>query len=118
MKKKILGILGAIILAGASVASAGEVMSHAEMRGVIKASHADFIYCVETYRADIFHAESLDDIVEYYMQKNTYSIREHNEFKEGIMEANPWLYDRENARGQIMVGAGEEIVVYYWKRCK
>ncbi len=119
MKKSILNILlAASILTSASVASAGEVLSHAEMRGVIKASHADFIYCVETYRADILAAESLDDIVEYYMQKNTYSIREHDEFKEGIMEANPWLYDRENQHGQIMVGAGEEIVVYYWKKCK
>ena len=119
MLKNILSVLFAgSILMSASVASAGQVMTHAEIQGTFKASHADFIYCIETYKADNLKAESLDDIVEYYIEKNTYGMRSHDEFKDGILEVNAWLCSRKDKHGQIMVEPGEEIVVYYWKKCK
>lgn len=111
MKKKIIASFIAAGIMSASVASAGQVTTHAEMPG-----KTDYIYCMETYKADSLKAESLDDIVDYYLTKNTYGERAHEEFKEGILEVNPWLCDRKKEHGQIMVGAGEEIVVYYWKK--
>ena len=116
MKKKIIASFIAAGIMSASVASAGQVMTHAEIPGTVASAKTDYIYCMEIYKADSLKAESLDDIVDYYLVKNTYGERAHEEFKEGILEVNPWLCDRKKEHGQIMVGAGEEIVVYYWKK--
>lgn len=55
--------------------------------------------------------DSLDSITLVYMSKNTYGQREFKEFREGIMELNPWLLERD-------VHVGDEIRINYWVEAK
>ena len=53
--------------------------------------------------------DTLWDIAETYLQKNTGTHRYILEYKSGIEELNPWLVER---RG--MIYPGDEIKVTYW----
>lgn len=50
------------------------------------------VYVQEIYQVD--KNETLDTITDKYMKKNTYGKREHKEFRQGIIELNQWLLDR------------------------
>ena len=51
--------------------------------------------------------DTLDKIVEIYIKKNTWGKREFSEFKFGIQELNPQLFDRD-------VIQGETLIINYW----
>lgn len=66
----------------------------------------DAIYVKESYR--VAKDDTLDSIADRYMKKNTYGKREHNEFKQGIVELNKWpkFFDLKE---------GDMLVISYWK---
>lgn len=51
--------------------------------------------------------DSLDSITTVFMRKNTYGKREHNEFRDGIVELNPWIEQRR-------IHEGDKIKINYW----
>ena len=53
--------------------------------------------------------DTLWDIAETYLQKNTGTHRYILEYKSGIEELNPWLLDRKG-----LIHPGDEIKVTYW----
>lgn len=61
----------------------------------------------ETYT--VRPGDTLWDIAEEYVQKNTATRRYILEYKSGIEELNPWLMER---KGEIY--PGDEIKVTYW----
>ncbi len=63
----------------------------------------------ETYT--VRPGDTLWDIAEEYVAKNTGSKRYVLEYKEGIYENNPWLVER---RG--MIYPGDRLTLTYWVR--
>lgn len=61
----------------------------------------------ETYT--VRPGDTLWDIAEEYVQKNTGTRRYILEYKSGIEELNPWLMERKG-----MIYPGDEIKVTYW----
>lgn len=57
----------------------------------------------------VMNGETLDEITEAYMKKNTYGPREFKEFREGIIELN-------NLRGKEELHTGQELKINYWVR--
>ena len=53
--------------------------------------------------------DTLWDIAETYLQKNTGTHRYILEYKSGIEELNPWLLERKG-----LIHPGDEIRVTYW----
>ena len=53
--------------------------------------------------------DTLWDIAETYLQKNTGTHRYILEYKSGIEELNPWLVERKG-----LIHPGDEIRVTYW----
>ena len=53
--------------------------------------------------------DTLWDIAETYLQKNTGTHRYILEYKSGIEELNPWLVERKG-----LIHPGDEIKVTYW----
>jgi len=53
--------------------------------------------------------DTLWDIAETYLQKNTGTHRYILEYKSGIEELNPWLVERKG-----LIHPGDEIRVMYW----
>ena len=58
---------------------------------------------------DKLNYDTLDSIAQKYIQKNTYGVRDINEFSEGIREINNWLMTRELKPGDI-------IRINYWEK--
>lgn len=61
---------------------------------------------------DAQEGDTLSTIAERFMKKNTYSVRELNEFENGILEINPFLVKR--AKEGFLIYAGETIKINYW----
>ena len=61
----------------------------------------------ETYT--VRPGDTLWDIAETYLEKNTGTRRYILEYKSGIEELNPWLLERKG-----MIYPGDEIKVTYW----
>ena len=55
--------------------------------------------------------DTLDSITTAFMKKNTYGKREHDEFRSGIIELNPWMEKRD-------VHEGDKIKINYWIEVK
>ena len=53
--------------------------------------------------------DTLWDIAEEYLAKNTGTRRYILEYKEGIYENNPWLVDRKG-----MICPGDQLTLTYW----
>ena len=53
--------------------------------------------------------DTLWDIAETYVRKNTGTKRYILEYKSGMEELNPWLFDRD-----VMIYPGDKIKVTYW----
>lgn len=53
--------------------------------------------------------DTLWDIAETYVRKNTGTKRYILEYKSGMEELNPWLFDRDG-----MIYPGDKIKVTYW----
>lgn len=75
-------------------------VSHKETEGDL-ATFVQVEYVVEKQ-------DTLDNIVDSYILKNTYGAREHKEFKEGIYELNPWLLNKD-------IKSGDKLYINYWK---
>ena len=67
-------------------------------------------YVVETYTVQA--TDTLDSITDVYIVKNTYGEREHNEFKQGIIELNEFLWERKDCKLVV----GEQLKIAYWKK--
>ena len=68
---------------------------------------ANAVLVEETYT--VRSGDTLWDIAETYLEKNTGTRRYILEYKSGIEELNPWLMER---KGEIY--PGDEIKVTYW----
>ncbi|WP_315451373.1 LysM domain-containing protein [uncultured Selenomonas sp.] len=55
--------------------------------------------------------DTLWDIAETYLAKNTGARRYILEYKEGIYENNPWLVERKG-----LIQPGDQLVLTYWKK--
>lgn len=76
--------------------------------GLVKAitpGECPFAMVTENYIVQT--GDTLDKIVEIYIKKNTWGKREFSEFKFGIQELNPQLFDRD-------VIQGETLIINYW----
>jgi nucleoid-associated protein YgaU len=61
----------------------------------------------ETYT--VRPGDTLWDIAEEYLEKNTGTRRYILEYKEGMYENNPWLVDRKG-----LIRPGDELQMTYW----
>ena len=57
--------------------------------------------------------DTLWNICEEYVAKNTGTVRYILEYKEGIYENNPWLVDRKG-----LIRPGDQLVLTYWVKNK
>lgn len=57
--------------------------------------------------------DTLWNICEEYVAKNTGTVRYILEYKEGIYENNPWLVDRKG-----LICPGDQLVLTYWVKNK
>lgn len=64
-------------------------------------------YAMVTENYTVQTGDTLDKICKLYMKKNTWGKREFSEFKFGIQELNPQLFERD-------VIQGETLVINYW----
>ena len=65
----------------------------------------------ETYT--VRPGDTLWDIAEEYLQKNTATRRYILEYKEGIYENNPWLVERGG-----LIRPGDKLTLTYWVKNK
>ncbi len=65
------------------------------------------IYVLVTYEVEA--GDTLDSIAKTYMKKNTYAPRDIKEFRQGIIELNPWLLDRN-------MKPGDRLEIRYWRK--
>ena len=93
-------VIKSVLIGGAFVALAALFSGAAE-----QATDAVLVEEIYTVKA----GDTLWDIAETYLQKNTGTHRYILEYKSGIEELNPWLVER---RG--MIYPGDEIKVTYW----
>lgn len=68
---------------------------------------ANTVLVEETYT--VRSGDTLWDIAEEYVAKNTGTRRYILEYKEGIYENNPWLVDRKG-----LIRPGDELQMTYW----
>lgn len=68
-------------------------------------------YAMVTENYTVQTGDTLDKICRLYMKKNTWGQRDFNEFKFGIQELNPQLFERDVIRG-------ETLVINYWIKNK
>ena len=61
------------------------------------------------YRREVRAGDTLWDIAETYVRKNTGTRRYILEYKSGIEENNPWLLERHG-----MIYPGDELTLTYW----
>ena len=90
-------IVGGCIVAGAAILCAG-MATQEDTHAVL----VEEVYVVKS-------GDTLWDIAERYVAKNTGTRRYILEYKEGMYENNPWLLDRDG-----MIYPGDEIKVTYW----
>lgn len=90
-------IIAGGIVAGAAILCAGMATQ--------EDTHAVLVEEVYTVR----HGDTLWDIAETYLRKNTGTRRYILEYKSGIEENNPWLLERHG-----MIYPGDKITVTYW----
>lgn len=67
----------------------------------------DAVLVEEVYT--VKQGDTLWDIAEEYLEKNTGTRRYILEYKEGIYENNPWLVDRKG-----LICPGDQLVLTYW----
>ena len=96
MKKVVIALLMAALFV-----SAGNVSEAAEV------DHRSWTVVHVSYEAQ--EGDTLDSIAEKYVQKNTYGVRDFDEFKEGIRELNDWLLTRDLKKGDV-------LRINYWER--
>ena len=92
-------VIAGCVIAGLAILCSGAVNPWDDTR--------DAVLVEETYT--VRQGDTLWDIAEEYVQKNTGTRRYILEYKSGIEELNPWLMER---KGEIY--PGDEIKVTYW----
>lgn len=97
-------VIKSVLIGGAFVALAALFSGAAE-----QATDAVLVEEIYTVKA----GDTLWDIAETYLQKNTGTHRYILEYKSGIEALNPWLVER---KGEIY--PGDEIKVTYWVKEK
>ena len=85
------------IVAGAAILCAG-MATHEDAHAVL----VEEVYIVKS-------GDTLWDIAETYVRKNTGTRRYILEYKSGMEELNPWLLDRAG-----MIYPGDKLKVTYW----
>ena len=84
--------------------------------GLVSAGHTvkkeeafiqNYVYVKEIY--EVSKNETLDTITDKFIKKNTYGPREHREFRQGIIELNTWLLERE-------LKAKDRLEIRYWRK--
>ena len=93
-------VIKSVLIGGAFVALAALFSGAAEQE-------TDAVLVEEVYTVKA--GDTLWDIAEEYLAKNTGTRRYILEYKSGMEELNPWLVER---RG--MIYPGDEIKVTYW----
>ncbi len=96
MKKVVIALMMAALFV-----SVGNVSEAAEV------DHRSWTVVHVSYEAQ--EGDTLDSIAEKYVQKNTYGVRDFDEFKEGIRELNDWLLTRDVKKGDV-------LRINYWER--
>ena len=86
-----------------NVAYSGEVVSVKTSPTTI----SGVLHVKERYRAS--EEDTLDSITEEYIMKNTYGQRDFVEFRQGIIEMNPWLTKDYKFTDEI-------LTICYWIR--
>lgn len=66
---------------------------------------ASGILCEEEYT--VKEGDTLDSIAREFIEKNTYSIREFKEFREGIKESNNMTDNN--------IYVGQVLIIHYWQ---
>lgn len=95
LKRLIIFLICVIVVLGAGVS-------------IVKATTpGERPYAMVTENYTVQTGDTLDKIVERYIKKNTWGKREFQEFKFGIQELNPQLFDRDVIRG-------ETLTINYW----
>ncbi len=92
-------VIAGCCIAGAAILLAGACRPQPDRRNAVLAEE---IYVVKS-------GDTLWDIAETYLRKNTGTRRYILEYKSGIEENNPWLLERAG-----MIYPGDEIKVTYW----
>lgn len=92
-------IIAGCCIAGAAILLAGACSPQPDGRNAVLIKE---IYVVKS-------GDTLWDIAETYLRKNTGTRRYILEYKSGIEENNPWLLERHG-----MIYPGDEIKVTYW----
>ncbi len=95
MRKMVIALMAALLVCVGSVSEAAEI------------DHRTWTVVHVSY--EVQKGDTLDSIAKKYIQKNTYGVREINEFREGIMEINSWLMTRALKQGDI-------IRINYWEK--
>ena len=90
-------IVGGCIVAGAAILCAG-MATQEDTHAVL----VEEVYVVKS-------GDTLWDIAERYVAKNTGTRRYILEYKSGMEELNPWLLDR---KGEIY--PGDKLTLIYW----
>lgn len=92
-------IIAGCYIAGAAILLAGACSSQPDGRNAVLVEE---IYVVKS-------GDTLWDIAETYLRKNTGTRRYILEYKSGIEELNPWLLERHG-----MIYPGDELTLTYW----
>ena len=95
MRKMVIVLMAALFVCVGSVSEATEI------------DHRTWTVVHVSYKVQ--EGDTLDSIAQKYIQKNTYGVRDINEFREGIREINNWLMTRELKPGDI-------IRINYWEK--
>ena len=96
MKKVVIALMmAALFVSVGNVSEAAEVV------------HRSWTVVLVSYEAQ--EGDTLDSIAEKYVQKNTYGVRDFDEFKEGIRELNDWLLTRDVKKGDV-------LRINYWEK--
>ena len=92
-------VIAGCCIAGAAILLAGACSQQPDGRNAVLVEE---IYVVKS-------GDTLWDIAETYLHKNTGTRRYILEYKSGIEELNPWLLERHG-----LIYPGDEIKVTYW----
>ena len=92
-------IIAGCYIAGAAILLAGACSSQPDGRNAVLVEE---IYVVKS-------GDTLWDIAETYLRKNTGTRRYILEYKEGMYENNPWLVERAG-----MIYPGDKLTLTYW----
>ena len=91
-------VIAGCCIAGAAILCAGAATYEGGKNAVL----VEEVYIVKS-------DDTLWDIAETYVRKNTGTRRYILEYKSGIEELNPWLLERHG-----MIYPGDELILTYW----